>query len=101
MQIPILIEPIAGNGFRSRGGEPYALSAEGKTREEVLAKLQQQLETRLREGAQAVKLEVPEPAETNPWVKYAGMFKDDPLFEEVTEIMQNNRLKMDADPEIP
>ena len=37
MQIPILIEPVAGNGFRSRGGEPFALSADGATREEEAA----------------------------------------------------------------
>ena len=29
MQIPILIEPVAGNGFRFRGGEPFGLSVEG------------------------------------------------------------------------
>jgi len=36
MNIPILIEPVPGNGFRSRGGEPFALSAEGETRAQVL-----------------------------------------------------------------
>ncbi len=47
MQIPILIEPVAGNGFRSRGGEPFDLSAEGITPEEVRAKLHEQLQARL------------------------------------------------------
>lgn len=32
MQIPILIELLPGTGFRSRGGEPFALSADGATR---------------------------------------------------------------------
>jgi hypothetical protein len=48
LRIPILIEPVAGKGFRSLGGEPFALSAEGATREEVLAKLHAQLQARFK-----------------------------------------------------
>ena len=79
MQIPILIEPVAGNGYRSRGGEQFDLCAEGATREEVLAKLREQLQARVRAGSQVVSLELqPEP---HPLARFAGMFKDDPLFE--------------------
>ena len=35
----------------------------------------------------------------NPWVKYAGMFKDDPMFAEILKIMKGNRRKDDEDPE--
>jgi hypothetical protein len=44
MQIPILIEPIAGKGYRARGGEPFALVAEGPTREAALAKLRDEFQ---------------------------------------------------------
>ena len=59
MQIPILIEEVPGNGYRSRGGEPFALCAEGATREEVLAKLQEQLQARMQAGHAIVPLEIP------------------------------------------
>ena len=36
MQIPVLIEPIAGNGYRARGGEPLAVVVEAPTRAEAL-----------------------------------------------------------------
>jgi hypothetical protein len=101
MQIPILIEPVAGNGFRSRGGEPFALSAEGATRAEVLAKLREQLQARLRDGAELLSLGVGERLATNPWVEFAGMFKDDPYFDEWPQAIAENRRKMDEDPEIP
>jgi hypothetical protein len=101
VQIPILIEPVAGNGFRSRGGEPFSLSAEGATREEVRAKLQEQLQARLRAGAEVVTLDVTVSAATNPWVEFAGMFKDDPYFDEWQEAIAENRRKVDEDPEIP
>jgi hypothetical protein len=101
MQIPILIEPVPGNGFRSRGGEPFALSAEGATREEVRARLQEQLQTRLRDGAELVTLDVQERLASNPWVEFAGMFQDDPYFEDWQQAIADNRRKIDEDPNIP
>src|SRR6516225_2764509 len=93
MQIPVLIEPIAGNGYRARGGEPLPLVVEAPTREEALAKLREALQDRLRNGAELVPLEtVPQP---HPLAEFAGMFKDDPYFEQVLEIMAENRRKMD------
>jgi hypothetical protein len=99
MQIPILIEAVAGNGYRSRGGEPYALSAEGATREEVLAKLQEQLQARMEAGAAIVRLEVP--AEAHALVKFAGMFENNPLFDEWKAEMAEYRRKIEEDPDIP
>jgi hypothetical protein len=97
MQIPILIEPVAGNGYRSRGGEQFALSAEGATREEVLAKLRDQLQTRLRNGSEVVSLEVP--VGPHPLAEFAGMFKDDPLFENWQKAIAKYRREVDADPD--
>jgi hypothetical protein len=96
MQIPILIEPVNGNGYRSRGGEPFALSAQGATREEVVAKLRDQLESRLREGSEVVSLDVP--TEPHPLARFAGMFKDDPLFESWQKSIAAYRRKVEADP---
>lgn len=101
MQIPVLIEPVAGNGYRARGGEPLSLSAEGATREEALAKLRNQVQDRLRNGSELVALDVAAPTAANPWVQFAGMFKDDPDFRDVLDIIAENRRKMDEDPTIP
>jgi hypothetical protein len=101
MHIPILIEPVAGNGFRSRGGEPFALSAEGATRDEVLAKLRAQLESRLRNGAEVVSLDTGAQATENPWVEFAGMFENDPYFDEWQQAIAENRRKADEDSEVP
>jgi len=101
MQNPILIEQVAGNGFRSRGGEPFDLSAEGKTAGEVRVRLQEQLEARLRAGAAIVSLDVTEQHLANPWIEFAGMFKDDPYFEEWQKAIAENRRKIDGDLDIP
>ena len=93
MQISVLIEPVANNGYRATSGPPLAVSAEAPTREEALAELKKVLQARLANGAEVVQLELG--ATTRPLAEFAGMFKDDPYFEEVLKIMAANRRKMD------
>lgn len=97
MQIPILIEPMNGTGYRSRGGEQFALSAEGTTREEVLAKLRDQLDAHLRNGSEVFSLDVS--VEPHPLARFAGMFKDDPLFESWQKSIAKYRREAEADPD--
>src|ERR1700680_3604504 len=99
MQIPVLVERVKGNGFRARGSEPFAVSAKGSTRQEALAKLRAKIQARLKNGTEIVGLEVGQ--EPHPLAEFAGMFKDDPYFEDVLKIMADNRKRMDKDPDIP
>src|SRR5947209_11030091 len=99
MQIPVLVERVRGNGYRARGKDPFAVSAKGATREEALAKLRAKIQTRLKNGTEIVGLEVgPQP---HPLAEFAGMFKDDHMFDDVLKIMAENRKRMDEDPDIP
>jgi hypothetical protein len=98
MQISVLVEPVVGNGYRARGAEPFGFTAEGATREEAIAKVRQLCQARLSDGAEVVTLEVG--SQPHPWLPFAGMFKDDPDFQEVLEIMAENRKKMDEDPTV-
>jgi predicted RNase H-like HicB family nuclease len=99
MQFPILIERVAGNGYRARGGEPLPLVAEGSTREEALTNLKKQLQARLRDGTELISVDLA--SAPHPLAEFAGMFKDDPYFDDVVDIMADNRRKMDHDPKIP
>jgi hypothetical protein len=103
MQIPVLIEPVAGNGFRATGGEPLRLTAQGATPDEALRRLREMVEDRIAAGAQFTTVEVP-PVETrpakHPWAPFAGTLKDDPLLEEWKEAMADWRRQMDADPDV-
>jgi hypothetical protein len=99
MQIPVLIEPIAGNGYRASGGQPLDVVVEAPTREEALAKLKEQLLARLRNGAEIVPLEMaPQP---HPLAKFVGMFKDDPLIKDWKKSMAEYRRQIDKDPDRP
>ncbi len=99
MQIPILIEPMAGNGYRARGGEPLALTAEGDTQEEALANLKEKLNARLGRGAVVVPFDLP--AQPHPLAEFVGMFKDDPLIEGWKKSMKAYRRKRDKDADKP
>jgi hypothetical protein len=99
VQIPVLIEPIDGNGYRARGGEPLPLTAEGPTREAALGRLKEQLQARLRNGAEVVALELtPTP---HPFAEFVGMFKDDPMVQEWKKAMADYRQQIDSDPDLP
>ncbi|HKI35965.1 MAG TPA: hypothetical protein VKA46_29180 [Gemmataceae bacterium] len=99
MQIPVLIEPIAGNGYRASGGQLLAVVVEAPTREEALAKLKEQLQARLRDGAEIVPLETaPQP---HPLAKFVGMFKDDPLIKHWKKSMAEYRRQSDRDRDRP
>ena len=70
------------------GGEDHRLRRRRRRHtHEAIDKLELLLRDRLRNGVEVVAAEVPQGVE-NPWVKYTGMFKDDPMFDEVLEIMK-------------
>lgn len=97
MQIPVLVERVKGNGYRARATEPFALSGRGATRAEALAKLRVKVEARLKNGTELVGLEVGTPP--NPWLEFAGMFKDDPWIDDWVQSMAEYRQQVEDDPD--
>jgi hypothetical protein len=100
MEIPVLIEPVAGNGYVAKTGEPLLLRAEGATRDEAMKNLRQLLAQRVSQGVEVTQVTVPDTGFGNPWIEFAGMFKDDPYFDEWQEAIAENRRKADQDPDI-
>ncbi|ETW95941.1 MAG: hypothetical protein ETSY2_47365 [Candidatus Entotheonella gemina] len=62
-----------------------ACTARGQTREEVLVNLKTAIEETLSKmEITTVEVNLPGPRdETNPWLETAGMFQDDPLFDDM------------------
>ncbi len=63
----------------------------------ALAQLQQRIETHLA-GAEIVSLPVklPQKAQKNPWLEMAGIFKDDPQFDQMLEAIETYRRELDV-----
>ncbi len=99
VKLPVLIEPIDNKGFRAKSGEPLGLMAEGPTPEEALRKLQELLAARIAAGGRVVQIDLP--ASDHPWLRGAGMFKEDPLFAEWQQAIAERRKQIEEDPEVP
>lgn len=92
MQFVVSVEPNNGRGFLARSPLAPDLTAEAPTADQAVADLQQQL-TRLVSRGGLRQIEVPLPSVhtesfENPWQEVAGLFKDNPLFDEVLEHMK-------------
>jgi len=97
MIIRVAVEPIENDGFRAKGEEPYAITAEGASREESIRKLRELLESRLGNGT---PLELIEVNPSHPWAKFADTLPDDPVTEAWEEAMRDYRRKKDEEPDI-
>jgi predicted RNase H-like HicB family nuclease len=71
---------------------------QGATKEEALNKLRQLLTSRL-QNTEIVSLDIEIPQSEHPWMKFAGMFKDDTDFEDVLADIEAYRREVDEDSE--
>jgi hypothetical protein len=95
MQVPVAVEKVPGNGYRARGGEPFAFSADGKTQQEALANLRAKIAEHLAKGVQILALEVP--VAEHPLARFVGIYDpNDPLVKDWLQIMAETRKKEDA-----
>jgi hypothetical protein len=70
MNIPVLVEPVENDGYRATSGPPLPLTVEAATRDEAVAKLREQLRSRLQKGAELVSLEMGEHMAPNRVMAY-------------------------------
>jgi len=101
MQIPVTLERVIGNGYRARCDQPRELIAEGTTREAALQNLQALFEKSFPNGVELESIEFEVKDEVNPWIQFAGMFQNDPYFDEWQQAIAENRRKADEDPTVP
>ena len=99
MEVPVIVEPLAGNGYRATGagGLSVGLTAEGATPAEAIDRLAVQVQARLTAGAELARLSVG--VGTAPWKHDAGYLRDEPLYEPWREAMEEYRRKLDEDPD--
>lgn len=96
MEIPVLIEPVPGIGFRASGGGPFAIVTEGATADEALAQFKEQVSSKLQNGTRLTTINIP--ANEHPWLEFAGMYDpNDPLIHEWQSIIKKNRERDEAE----
>lgn len=99
MHLPVLVEPVANNGYQAKFAV-LDLLGEGATPEQALRALEIHLQRRLNQGARLTSLQVP--AADNPWLAMAGMHDpNDPLVQDWEKSMADYRRQVEEDPNYP
>ena len=96
MTYDVLLEKVAHNGYTARvlAWPDCAVAAE--TREKVLALARMTILERLAQ-AEIVTIEVKPEEIANPWLKFAGMWADDPYMDEFRTEIERYRREIDAE----
>ena len=81
MKAAVLVEKLGKNKYRASTSQPIALESEGRSRDEAVERLCELARKRLAAGEWQQVL-LPGPPEANPWIAYAGIWKDHPDFED-------------------
>ncbi|MFL5240729.1 MAG: hypothetical protein ACJ8FY_01360 [Gemmataceae bacterium] len=81
MKAAVLVEKLGKKKYRASTSQPIALESEGRSPDEAVKRLCTMARKRLTAGEwQDVTL--PGPPLTNPWIAYAGIWKDHPDFDQ-------------------
>ncbi len=89
MDMTVLIEPKDG-GFKASTSQPVAMESEGGSREEALERLRALAITRLA-GGELVSVSLPNGDSGHPWMKFAGVWKDHPDFDQFVRNVAEHR----------
>ncbi|MGF1672379.1 MAG: type II toxin-antitoxin system HicB family antitoxin [Rivularia sp. (in: cyanobacteria)] len=89
----ILIEETEGGYTATVWGLPECQS-EASTKEEAIKNLYEIVNTRL-QNVEIVMAEIEAPHQRNPWIEFAGMYEDNPLFDEVISNIAAYRREID------
>jgi predicted RNase H-like HicB family nuclease len=92
MQYTILIQPRRNGGFTASVPTLPGCRSQGATEEEALDKIRTAINNQLKD-TKIVRIEVEGNGilSPNPWNKIIGMFKDDPIFDEVDRRIKRER----------
>ena len=99
MDVSVVIEPVAGNGYRAigAGGMSIGLTAEGASAAEAIDRLTELVQSRIDAGARLAELRVG--TGDAPWKQDAGYLRDSPLYQPWRQAIDEYRRQLDEDPE--
>lgn len=93
LKVNILLESKEDGGAIASVLEMPSYRVEAATREQAIVELQALLNSRLKKvEILPIEINLPQAEHSeNPWVKFAGIFKDDPDFAEIAEAIRSER----------
>jgi predicted RNase H-like HicB family nuclease len=98
MDISVVVEKIADDGYQATSYVPAHVVAQGQTRQEALDRLSDELRGRLA-SAEVVTLSVPLLGDSHPWKAIAGSWRASPDRADIERNLQEYRQQVNADPD--
>ncbi len=97
MYCQVFLQPGTDRGYTATILGLLGCVGYGTTKEEALANLQAIVSEQLTKGEIiTLKLDIPKMTKTgNPWVDHAGIFKDDPTWDEFQDAITQYRREVD------
>lgn len=92
MRMTVLVEQLDEHKYRASTSDPISMESEGCSRDEAVERLRNEAAQRLSAG-ELVQVSIPGISDGNPWVKYAGIWKDHEDFNAVMENIAEYRRK--------
>jgi hypothetical protein len=96
MTINVLVQPNPEKGYTATVLGWVDLVVEAQTKEEALEKIRAELTHRLAKG-EIISLDIAPVNGEHPWMKFAGMWKDDPTFDDFLAEIKAYREELDKE----
>jgi hypothetical protein len=91
----VLVEKLGEKKYRASTSQPIPLQTRGRTRDEAVKRLCALARKRLAAG-QWQQVPLPGPPQSNPWIAFAGIWKDHPDFDDFLQNIADHRRTVDA-----
>lgn len=96
MDVSVVLEQVAENGYRATALVPTPLVAEAPTRDEAVEKIRALISEKL-SHAELIQVEVPLLTKRHAWLALAGTWREHPDMDEVAENINAYRREVNAD----
>lgn len=95
MKMDVFLTPTANNGYMAQVLTWPEMKLEATTREQALGLARTTIMQHLAQG-EVVRVEIKPEELDNPWLKFGGMWADDPTFDDFVAEMERYRRELDA-----
>jgi len=98
MDVSVMLEQVKDNGYRATTFAPAPLVVEAATRDEAIVRLREMICKKL-SGVELIQLQIPVGTGADPWLAFAGIWRDHPDAREIEQNIREYRREVDADPD--
>lgn len=95
MTLTAVVQKLDEKRYRATLSSPIQMESEGTTAAEAVAELRRRTLEKLKDS-ELVEFRLPDESRDNPWVRMAGIWKDNPDIEEYTQAIEEYRRECDA-----